>query len=186
MQRLGGAEVIAPQRGSTKAARAPGGVRSAQPSDPRLPLMRGGAPELEPPDATRGCGSTRISAPAVSIARTRHARLIVDDELFELMKRPTANCARRAVADPASGGRAHAQARESSSAGNFPASRGPSHPRGDSPLPETDFNTVTFVGAVAEQAHTEVTIGGEKRGALSWPSRGAGGPCRQGRRRRGG
>jgi hypothetical protein len=36
-------------------------------------------------------------------------------------------------------------------------------------LAETDFNTVTFVGAVAEDKLTpEVTIDGEKRGALSW------------------
>ena len=36
-------------------------------------------------------------------------------------------------------------------------------------LAETDFNTVTFVGAVAEDKLTpEVTIDGKKRGALSW------------------
>ena len=56
--------------------------------------------------------------------------------------------------------------------GNFPAitdDRLTPAPEEFAKLSETDFNTVTFVGAVAEDKLTpEVTIDGQKRGALSW------------------
>ncbi len=101
---------------------------------------------------------------------------IVDDELFEWMKQADTKHIRVVlVADSCHSGGMERSASASGvkfRKGNFPAitdDRLTPAPEEFAKLSETDFNTVTFVGAVAEDKLTpEVTIDGQKRGALSW------------------
>jgi hypothetical protein len=101
---------------------------------------------------------------------------IVDDELFEWMKQADTKRVRVVlVADSCHSGGMERSATAPGvkfRKGNFPAitdDRLTPAPEEFAKLSETDFNTVTFVGAVAEDKLTpEVTIDGQKRGALSW------------------
>lgn len=101
---------------------------------------------------------------------------IVDDEIFEWMKQADNKHVRVVlVADSCHSGGMERSASASGvkfRKGNFPAladDRLQFPPEEFAKLSETDFNTVTFVGAVAEDKLTpEVTIDGKKRGALSW------------------
>ncbi|MGA7456557.1 MAG: caspase family protein, partial [Methyloceanibacter sp.] len=101
---------------------------------------------------------------------------IVDDELFEWMKQADTKHIRVVlVADSCHSGGMERSASASGvkfRKGNFPAitdDRLTPAPEEFAKLSETDFNTVTFVGAVAEDKLTpEVTIDSQKRGALSW------------------
>jgi len=101
---------------------------------------------------------------------------IVDDEIFEWMKRADDKHVKVVlVADSChSGGmeRSASAAGVKFRKGNFPAITDDQltpAPEEFAKLGETDFKTVTFVGAVAEGKLTpEVTIDGKKRGALSW------------------
>jgi len=101
---------------------------------------------------------------------------IVDDEIFEWMKQADDKRVRVVlVADSChSGGmeRSASAAGVKFRKGNFRAladDRLQLPPEEFAKLTETDFETVTFVGAVAEDKLTpEVTIDGKKRGALSW------------------
>lgn len=101
---------------------------------------------------------------------------IVDDELFEWMKQADNKHIRVVlVADSCHSGGMERSASATGvkfRKGNFPAITDDQltpAPEEFAKLSETDFNTVTFVGAVAEDKLTpEVTIDGKKRGALSW------------------
>jgi hypothetical protein len=101
---------------------------------------------------------------------------IVDDEMFEWMKQADDKHVKVVlVADSChSGGmeRSASAAGVKFRKGNFPAitdDRLTPAPEQFAKLTETDFNSVTFVGAVAEDKLVpEVTVDGKKRGALSW------------------
>ena len=101
---------------------------------------------------------------------------IVDDEMFEWMKQADDKGVKVVlVADSCHSGGMERSASASGvkfRKGNFPAltdDRLTPAPEEFAKLTETDFNSVTFVGAVAEDKLVpEVTVDGKKRGALSW------------------
>lgn len=101
---------------------------------------------------------------------------IVDDEIFEWMKEANDKHVKVVfVADSCHSGGMQRSASATGvkfRKGKFAALTGDElklPPEQFAKLTETDFDTITFVGAVAEDKLTpEVTIEGKKRGALSW------------------
>jgi hypothetical protein len=101
---------------------------------------------------------------------------IVDDEIFEWVKAADDKHVRVVfVADSCHSGGMERSASATGvkfRKGNFPALTDDElklPPEEFAKLNETDFDSITFVGAVAEDKLTpEVTIEGKKRGALSW------------------
>jgi hypothetical protein len=137
-----------------------------------------GAQEREPPgrhDEADGLNENFLLGGFQSSGPATRER-IVDDELFEWMKQADDKRVRVVlVADSCHSGGMERSANAAGvkfRKGNFPAvtdDRLTPAPAEFAKLSETDFDTVTFVGAVAEDKLTpEVTIDGKKRGALSW------------------